>query len=55
MRRETNRHFRNKRREYLKGRIDELATNSKDNNIRYLHRAINEFKNDTNLERHAVE
>jgi hypothetical protein len=29
VRRETSRHFRNKKREYLKGKINELATNSK--------------------------
>jgi hypothetical protein len=29
VRRETNRHFRNKNREYLKGKINELETNSK--------------------------
>jgi hypothetical protein len=28
IRHETSRHFRNKKREYLKGKIDELATNS---------------------------
>jgi hypothetical protein len=28
IRRETNRHFRNKKREYLKDKIDELATNT---------------------------
>jgi hypothetical protein len=34
-------HFRNKKREYLKDKINELATNSKNNNIRDLHRGIN--------------
>jgi hypothetical protein len=29
MRHETSRHFRNKKREYLKDKIDELAMNSK--------------------------
>jgi hypothetical protein len=29
VRRKASRHFRNKKREYLKGRINELATNSK--------------------------
>jgi hypothetical protein len=37
-------HFRNKKREYLKGKINELATNSKNKNIRDLCRGINEFK-----------
>jgi hypothetical protein len=31
---EANRHFRNKKREYLKGRINELAMNSKDKNVK---------------------
>jgi hypothetical protein len=37
------RHFRNKKREYLRGKINELATNSKNKNIRALYRGINEF------------
>jgi hypothetical protein len=37
-------HFRNKKREYLKGRIDELATNINKKNTRDLYRRINEFK-----------
>jgi hypothetical protein len=36
--------FRNKKREYLKEKINELETNSKDINIRDLYRGINEFK-----------
>jgi hypothetical protein len=44
VRRETNRHFRNKKREYLKGKINELAMNSKNKNIRELYRGINELK-----------
>jgi hypothetical protein len=44
VRRETSRHFRNKKREYLKGKINELAMNSKTKNIRDLYRGINEFK-----------
>jgi hypothetical protein len=44
VRREASRHFRNKKREYLKGKIDELTTNSKNKNIRDLYRGINEFK-----------
>jgi hypothetical protein len=43
-RRETSRHFRNKKREYLKDKINELETNSKIKNIRDLYRGINEFK-----------
>jgi hypothetical protein len=37
-------HFRNKKREYMKDRIDELAMNSKNKNIRDLYRGINDFK-----------
>jgi hypothetical protein len=44
VRREASRHFRNKKREYLKDKINELATNSKDKNIRDLYRGINGFK-----------
>ncbi|PNF37683.1 hypothetical protein B7P43_G11996 [Cryptotermes secundus] len=46
IRRETSRHFRNKKREYLKDKIDELAMNSKNKNIRDLSRGINDFKMD---------
>jgi hypothetical protein len=44
VRREASRHFRNKKRKYLKGKINELATNSKNKNVRDLYRGINEFK-----------
>jgi hypothetical protein len=44
VRSETSRHFRNKKREYLKGKINGLATNSKDKNIRDLYRGINGCK-----------
>jgi hypothetical protein len=44
VRREASRYFRNKKREYLKDKINELATNSKKKNIRDLYRGINEFK-----------
>jgi hypothetical protein len=44
VRREASRHFRNKKREYLKDKINELATNSTNKNIRHLYRGINEFK-----------
>jgi hypothetical protein len=33
----------NKKREYLKGKINELETNNKNKNIRDLYRGINEF------------
>jgi hypothetical protein len=41
---ETSRPFRNNKREYLKGKINELETNNKNNNIRYLYRGINQFR-----------
>jgi hypothetical protein len=44
LRRETSRTFRNKEREYLKGKINEFETNNKNKNIRGLYRGINEFK-----------
>jgi hypothetical protein len=44
VRRETSRHFRNKKREYLKDKINEIELNSKSRNIRYLYRGITEFK-----------
>ena len=34
----------NKKKEYLKAKIDELETNSKIKNIRDLYRGINDFK-----------
>jgi hypothetical protein len=40
---ETSRTFRTKKREYLKGKINELETN-KNKNIRDLYGGINEFK-----------
>jgi hypothetical protein len=43
-RREVSRHFRNNKREYLKDKINELESNSKNMNIRDLYRGINEFK-----------
>jgi hypothetical protein len=41
---ETSRQFMNKKREYLKDKIDELAVNSKNKNIRDLYRGLNDFK-----------
>jgi len=43
-RREDSRHFRNKWKEYLKEKFDELETNSKIKNIRFLYRGKNDFK-----------
>jgi hypothetical protein len=45
VRREACRHFRHKKREYLKDKINELESNSKIKNIRDQYRGINEFKN----------
>jgi hypothetical protein len=50
IRREASRHFRNKKKEYLKAKINELETNSKNKNIRDLYRGINELRGGTNLE-----
>jgi hypothetical protein len=44
LRRETSRTFRNKKREYLRGKINELKTNNKNKNIRDLYRGINVIK-----------
>jgi hypothetical protein len=44
VRRDTSRHFRNKKREYLKDKINERESDSKNKNIRDLYRGINEFK-----------
>jgi hypothetical protein len=41
---EASRYFRNKKEEYLKDKIYELARNSKNKNIRDLNRGTNEFK-----------
>jgi hypothetical protein len=41
---ETSRTFRNKRREYLNGQINELETKNENKTIRDLYRGINEFK-----------
>ena len=44
VRREVSRHFRNKKKEYLRAKIEELEANSKIHNIRDLYRGINDFK-----------
>jgi hypothetical protein len=41
---QASRHFRNKKMEYVKDKIHELATNSKIKNIRDLYKGINGFK-----------
>ena len=44
VRRDAGRHFRNKKKKYMKAKIEELETDSKINNIRNLYRGINDFK-----------
>jgi hypothetical protein len=44
VRHESSRYLTNKKREYLKDKINDLAMNSKNKNIRDLYRGINEFK-----------
>jgi hypothetical protein len=43
IRRKASRHFRNRKREYLKDKINEVASNSRNKNIRDLYRRINKF------------
>jgi len=42
--REVSRHFRNKKKAYMRAKIEELETNSKIQNIRDLYKGINDFK-----------
>jgi hypothetical protein len=44
VRKEASRRFRNKEREYLKDKINELEFNSKNKNIRHLYRGITGFR-----------
>jgi len=44
VRREVSRHFRNKKKEYLRPKIEKLEANSKIHNIRDLYTGINDFK-----------
>jgi hypothetical protein len=44
VRREASRYFRNKKREYVKDKMNELATNSKNKNLRDQYKGINECK-----------
>jgi ribosomal protein S2 len=44
VRHDASKHFRNKKKAYLKTKIEELETNSKINNIRDFYRGINDFK-----------
>jgi hypothetical protein len=47
---EAGRHFKNKKKEYVKAKINDLETNSKNKNIRDLYRGNNVFKRGTSLE-----
>ena len=44
VRRDARKHFRNKKKAYLRGKIEELETNSKINNIRDFYRGINDVR-----------
>jgi hypothetical protein len=44
VRREVSRHFRNRKRAYLRAEIEELETNSRIQNIRDLYRGVSDFK-----------
>jgi hypothetical protein len=46
VRHEASRQFRNKNKEFLKDKMNELAMNSENKNIRDLYKGINEFKRD---------
>jgi hypothetical protein len=43
-RHDASKHFRNKKKAYLKAKIEELETNSKMKNIRDMYRGISDFK-----------
>jgi hypothetical protein len=51
---EASRHFRNKKKEYLKDKILELATNSKSKEVRELYRGLNEYKRGYQLRNNLV-
>jgi hypothetical protein len=55
VRRETSRHFRNKKRETLKDKINQLETNNKNKNIRDLYRGITAFKRGYQPRRNLME
>jgi hypothetical protein len=54
VRNEASRYFRNKKKEYLKDKINDLATNSKNKNLRDLYRGLNEFKRGYQLRNNLV-
>jgi hypothetical protein len=47
---EVSRHFRKRNREYLKEKINEFATDGKNNSIKTLYRGISKFNRATNLD-----
>jgi hypothetical protein len=49
VREEASRHFSNKKREYLKDKTNELESNSRIKNIRYIYKGTSEFRRVTNL------
>ena len=51
---EASRHFRNKNKEYLKAKTENLQTNSKIKNIRDMYRSISDFKKDYQLRTNRV-
>jgi hypothetical protein len=50
IRREASRHFRNKEREYLKDKINELLSKRKNEDFTDLYKSINKFKKVINLD-----
>jgi hypothetical protein len=54
VRREASRHFKNKRRKYLKDKITEIELNSNNKNTRVLYRGITEFKKGYQLKTNLV-
>jgi hypothetical protein len=54
VRHEASRYFRNKKREYLKDKTNELEMNSKNKNIRDLYSGMNEFKRGYQLRNNLV-
>jgi hypothetical protein len=54
VRREASRHFRSKKKEYLKDKINEIDLNSKNKNVRDLYRGITELKKGYRLKTNLV-
>jgi hypothetical protein len=53
-RHKTSTHFRNKKKEYLKAKTDELENNSKIKNIRDMYRSISDFKDVLFIDSHSM-